>query len=77
MMSCTARFEIIQDDIYTPACLSRSMPAAVDGLLTQAALDDFGDQLDALLVVSHMDHKHGRQLVNWMSIGFTIMGHYF
>jgi hypothetical protein len=50
----SARLELIRDDaLFTPACMSRSMPAALDGLLTQTALDDFCDKVDELLVLSH------------------------
>jgi hypothetical protein len=50
----SARLELIRDDaLFTPACMSRSMPAALGGLLTQTALDDFCDKIDELLVLSH------------------------
>jgi hypothetical protein len=49
---------LIRDDaLFTPACMSRSMPAALDGLLTQTALDDFCDKLDELLVLSHTESQ--------------------
>jgi hypothetical protein len=53
----SARLEIIKNNAYNPACMSRSMPAALNGLLTQAALDDFCDKLDELFVLSHEEHK--------------------
>jgi hypothetical protein len=49
----SARLEVIKDDAETPARMSRSMPAALDGLLTQTALDYFCDTIDELLVLSH------------------------
>jgi hypothetical protein len=61
----SARLEIIKNNAYNPACMSRSMPAALNGLLTQAALDDFCDKLDELFVLSHEEHKRGiRFMVN-------------
>jgi hypothetical protein len=53
----SASLEIIKNNAYNPACMSRSMPAALNGLLTQAALDDFCDKLDELFVLSHEEHK--------------------
>jgi hypothetical protein len=53
----SARLEIIKDDADTPACMSRSMPAALEGLVPQAALDDFCDKIDALFVLSHAECK--------------------
>jgi hypothetical protein len=62
----SARLELIMDDaLFTPACMSRSMPAALDGLLTQTALDDFCDKLDELLVLSHTESQ--RVIKRWIS----------
>jgi hypothetical protein len=65
----SARLEIIKNNAYNPACMSRSMPAALNGLLTQAALDDFCDKLDVLFVLSHKEHKR--------CIKFMVNGGYF
>jgi hypothetical protein len=61
----SARLEVIKDDAETPACMSRSMPAALVGLVTQAALDDFCDKLDALFVVSHAESQRVRKRECW------------
>jgi hypothetical protein len=63
----SARLEIIIDDADTPACMSRTMPAALEGLVPQAALDDFCDKLDALFVLSHTESQRVRKRVSWMS----------
>jgi hypothetical protein len=61
----SARLEIINDDADTPACMSRSMPAALEGLVTPAALDDFCDKLDALFVLSHTESQRVKQRSIW------------
>jgi apolipoprotein N-acyltransferase len=53
----TARLEIIKDDDNIPAHVSRSIPAVLDGLLTQAALDDFCDKLDVLFIWLHEEQE--------------------
>jgi hypothetical protein len=53
----TARLEIIKDDDNIPPHMSRSMPAVLDGLLTQAALDDFCDKLDVLFIWLHEEQE--------------------
>jgi hypothetical protein len=62
----SARLEIIKDDADTPACMSRSMPAALEGLVPQAALDDFCDKLDELFVLSHAECKRVLKRSIWM-----------
>jgi hypothetical protein len=62
----SARLEVIKDDAETPACMSRSMPAALDGLLTQTALDGFCDKLDELFVLSHAEFKRVIKRVTWL-----------
>jgi hypothetical protein len=64
----SARLEVIKDDTDTPAYMSRSMPAALEGLLTQTALDDFCHKLDALFVLTHAECKRVTNLANWMII---------
>jgi hypothetical protein len=68
----SARLEIIKDDADTPACVSRSMPAALEGLMTQAALDDFCDELDALFVLSHTESQRVKKRSIWMSALFWL-----
>jgi hypothetical protein len=68
----SARLELIKDDAETPACMSRSMPAALDGLLTQTALDDFCDKLDELFVLSHAEFKRVITRVKWLFGAFYI-----
>jgi hypothetical protein len=62
----SARLEVIKDDAETPACMSRSMPAALDGLLTQTSLDDFCDKLDELFVLSHAEFKRVIKRMKWL-----------
>jgi hypothetical protein len=68
----SARLEVIKGDADTPARLSRSMPAALDGLLKQAALDDFCDKIDELFLVAHAEYKRVVKRLSWMSIAFYI-----
>jgi hypothetical protein len=68
----SARLEIIKDDADSPACVSRSMPAALDGLLTQTALDDFCDKIDELFLVAHTEHKRVMKRVKWLFGAFYI-----
>jgi hypothetical protein len=67
-----ARLEVIKGDADNPACLSRSMPAALDGLLKQAALDDFCDKVDELFLVAHTEYKRVIKRLSWMIIAFYI-----
>jgi hypothetical protein len=64
----TARLEIIKDDDNISPHMSRGMPAALDGLLTQAAFDNFCDKLDEILDLLHTD------LNRYIKRGFWIVG---
>jgi hypothetical protein len=68
----SARLEVVKGDADTPAYLSRSMPAALDGLLTQTALDDFCDKIDELFLVAHTEYKRVIKRLSWMIIAFYV-----
>lgn len=56
----TARFEIFADDLDTSPYISRSIPAALDGLIDNKAFQDFANELDVLLKLLDTDHQRFR-----------------
>lgn len=65
----TARLEIFSDDIDSPPHLSRSIPAALDGLVDDKTFQEFADQLDALLGLLDAEHQRLGYRTSW---GFYI-----
>jgi hypothetical protein len=57
----SARLEVIKDDATSPPYMSRSMPAALDGLVNAEAFDAFCDRLDVLLDSLDAEHKRRRK----------------
>jgi hypothetical protein len=62
----SARLEVIKDDAAIPPYMSRGMPAALDGLLSQAAFDEFCDTLDASFDLLDSEHKRRKKRFWWM-----------
>jgi hypothetical protein len=64
-MSST-RLEVIKDDTDIPPYMSRAMPAALDGLLSETAFDDFCDKLDPLFDMLDTEHRRRKKRFWWM-----------
>jgi hypothetical protein len=62
----SARLEVIKDDAAIPPYMSRGMPAALDGLLSQATFDEFCDTLDASFDLLDSEHKRRKKRFWWM-----------
>lgn len=67
----TARFEIFADDLDTPPHLSRSIPAALDGLIDYKEFQEFADELDVLLESLDADHQRFRNRFWWVQYGYV------
>jgi hypothetical protein len=57
----SARLEVIKDDATIAPYVSRGMPAALDGLVSQGAFAAFCDRLDALLDSLDAEHKRRKK----------------
>jgi hypothetical protein len=66
----TARLEIFADDLDTPPHLSRSIPAALDGLIDYKEFQEFADELDVLLESLDADHQRFRNRWWWVQYGY-------
>jgi hypothetical protein len=62
----SARLEVIKDDAAIPPYMSRGMPAALDGLVSQAAFDEFCDTLDASFDLLDSEHRRCKKRFWWM-----------
>jgi hypothetical protein len=62
----SARLEVIKDDAAIPPYMSRGMPAALDGLVSQAAFDEFCDTLDASFDLLDSEHRRRKKRFWWM-----------
>jgi hypothetical protein len=67
----SARLEVIKDDAAIPPYMSRGMPAALDGLLSQAAFDEFCDTLDASFDLLDSEHRRRKKRFLWMYVSIS------
>jgi hypothetical protein len=73
----SARLEVIRDDATVAPHMSRGMPAALDGLVTQVAFDAFCDRLDALFALLDAEQKRHRRSFWWIYITIYLWFMYF
>jgi hypothetical protein len=64
-----ARLEFFADDIDSPPQLSRSLPAALDGLVDYKTFQEFADQLDELLILLDAEHERLKNRYWWTQYG--------
>ena len=64
-----ARLEIFADDIRSPPHLSRSIPAALDGLIDDKTFREFADQIDVLLELLDAEHERFKNRYWWTQYG--------
>ena len=67
----SARLEIFADDVDSPPHLSRSIPAALDGLVDYKTFQEFADEMDVLLELQDTDHQRFRNRSSWQQYGFN------
>ena len=64
-----ARFTIFAEDYDSMPHISRSIPAALDGLIDDKKFQDFADQLDALLGLLDAEHARFKIRYRWTQYG--------
>ena len=79
-----ARLEIVADDLDSSPRLSRSIPAALDGLIDDKAFYEFADELDKLLEILDNGYQQFQNRLQWMQygyysifFGFLLLSQYF
>ena len=73
MRMMTARLEIFADGLDSSPHLSRSLPAALDGLIDNKAFHEFADELDILLEMLDTDHQRVRNRYRWLTYGYLFL----
>ena len=69
----SARLEIFADDVDSPPHLSRSIPAALDGLVDYKTFQEFANEMDVLLELQDTDNQRFRNRSSWKQYGFNFM----
>jgi hypothetical protein len=73
----SARLEVIKDNATVAPHMSRGMPVALDGLVSQVAFDAFCDCLDALFALLDAEQKRHRRGFWWIYITIYVWSMYF
>jgi hypothetical protein len=68
----SVRLEIFSDDMDISPSMSRAMPAALYGLLTDMAFNEFCDKLDQLFEMIDKEQKRRKKRFWWMHISFRL-----
>lgn len=68
----SARLEVVKDDVSVSPYLSRSIPAALEGLLTQASYDAFCDIINGQLDLLDAEHKRRKKRFWYMYVSIRL-----